>query len=138
MRMTTQRHLTDSMPRAKSQSDRQAPSHPCRKKPSGRQKFLYTPDTVSSSNLLSHKKHKAHKTFEAGHLLTFLICALCAFLWLFKQTENVREVVGPDHVSLHRAPTIVAYDRAEGRLVSRHQYPNRRIFSTHVMLKVFP
>ena len=45
------------------------------------------------------------------------------FVALLKQTENVGEVVGPNHISLHPAPAIVRRDRAESGIVTRHDYP---------------
>src|ERR1044072_5564381 len=102
-----------STPREASQSDRSAPTRPCRRKLSGHRKARYIPDTASFEISFSHKKaQKAHKNFfEFSALTTFInLCLLC-LLRLLKQTENVGEVVGPNHVSLHPAPAIVCGDR---------------------------
>src|SRR5215218_5814375 len=113
-----------STPLAANQSDREAPTHPYRKTLSGRQKARYIQDTASSLDLLSHKRRQKHKNTLAMRGPTFLICDFCAFCGSFQQTQNVGEVVGPNHVSLHATPTIVLCDRTQLGIVARHYYPN--------------
>src|SRR5215213_2774751 len=51
----------ESTPRGSSQSDLQAPTHPGRKRLSGRQKVRYMQDTASLVTPLAAKKHIKHK-----------------------------------------------------------------------------
>ena len=50
-------------------------------------------------------------------------CAICAFLWLLKQTENVGRVVGPNSVSLQLGPTRIVWDRPQRSIISSHHNP---------------
>src|ERR1700752_1709183 len=58
------------------------------------------------------------------------------FVALLKQTENIREVVRPNYVSLHSRPARIVCNRSQGGAVTRHHYPNRRILAVQAFVLI--
>src|SRR6185369_6282981 len=97
----------------------------------------YIQDTVSYSTP-SHNKAREPAYLNFPSLSFVLFVPFVLFVALLKQTENVREVVRPDYISLHSGPARVARDRSERSVVTRHHHPHRRVLARQVSLLISP